>query len=359
MDLKKVLFHFLIIASFSITTSSFAKDFKKGFVIGSFLGEAYGGPREFRPRMPLKLSSVPTEKEWDNYGKTLVLENYSFPPSDYGHWDHRGRKGSLTDETRHKIIYLNSPKTKKGLAETYIQYSQKNGRFTSWLDEYVRAARWVTGVRELPLALPLERLWGGMSTQAGQMVFLFEALSHLERPEEGYLQVWNLNWIDQAQAKDVTSSVVVLSTLLIAQTPFHKALEEVKKIDPFQFNNVPYVPRRVSQLMDEALRISQMAKGNPHQLFKLFEENLHPVTWWEDYVPFVISIALIDFVGLKHPHAALKLAIDFGHDTDSVAHVLGAWLGAIYSEEMFNVDDVEIVNQLMKEEYGHEIKDFF
>lgn len=349
-----------LVLIFNILFSSqlYANDRIDGFIAGSFLGEAYGGPFEFQPIVPLNLPRSPSSKDWSIYAKSLVLTSYSFPPSDYGHWDQKGLKGSLTDETRHKIIYQQAYKSKIGLAQSYINYSKTDERWGRWLNEYKKAANWVLGERDLSISLPLERLWGGMSTQAGQMVFLFEAISHLKNPKQGYLDVWNMNWIDQAQAKDVTSTIVSLSSLLLKGNDFHLALDEVKSIDPFKFNHVLYVPRRVNALIDQALSISKRAKNNPHELFKLFNQELKAVTWWEDYVPFVMSIALVDFIGLEHPLAAIKLANDFGHDTDSVASLLGAWIGAIHGKNIFSSSDLVIVEERLKNEYGYVFKDF-
>ncbi len=350
--------YLIIVFSLFISSNLFANDRVDGFVFGAFLGEAYGGPHEFQPTKPLALPQNPSSSDWGKYGDQLKLLDYSIAPSDYGHWEESGAKGSLTDETRHKIIYLNSVKTKKGVAQSYVQFSKKSPRWKSWLSEYNKAAMWVLGYRDPSLALPTERLWGGMSTQAGQMIFLFESINHIENPEQAYLDVWNMNWVDQAQAKDVTSTTVALSSLLLSGKKFQESLDEVKNIDPFKFNKVLYVPRRVNVLIDQALSISKRAKGNPHLLFKLFNQELKAVTWWEDYVPFMMSITLIDFIGLEHPHAAIKLANDFGHDTDSVASLLAAWLGAIHNKAVFNASDLEIVEQRLKLEYNYSFKNF-
>lgn len=336
----------------------FALDRAEGFVIGSLMGEAYGGPFEFQPPLPLLLPAKPSTQDWLRYGDTLKLQAYTFQPSDYGHWDDRGRAGSLTDETRHKIIYNESDKSQLGLAESYIHFYQLGGRWVSWLNEYVKAAYWVKGERQLSIAYPPERLWGGMATQAGQMVFLFEAIYHIAKPEQAYLDVWAVNWIDQGWAKDTTSSLVALSALLIAGEDFYQALEKVKLIDPFDFNKVPYVQRRMSSLIDMALKISRSSNGNPHVLFEKFRQQLNAVTWWEDHVPFVISIAVMDFIGLKNPKAAIRLLNDFGYDTDSTLQIVGAWLGAINGQVIFKKDEISLVKQALWREYNYKIEDF-
>jgi hypothetical protein len=332
---------------------------KLGLVMGSFLGEAYGGPTEFLPQVPLKVSSNINEIDWEAYANELKLERYdNIDESDYGHWNPEKEKGTLTDEARHKFLYWRAKKTREGIAKSYVAAYNFGGRWKSWLKEYAMAANWILGVRDLELARPLDRLWGGMPTQSGQMIFLFESINFVDRPLESYQYVWELNWFDIASAKDTTSSIVALGSLLLSGKSFEQALLELRSIDPFGYSEVPYVNRKLLDYIDLGLKISAYAGKDPHKLMALLESNVPAKTWWEDFAPLIIGVAVMDFSKDLPPLAALRLAIDFGHDTDSTAQLVGAWIGAIHGADIFRKSEAELVEYQLYSNFDIGFLDF-
>ncbi len=50
--------------------------------------------------------------------------------------------------------------------------------------------------------------------------------------------------------------------------------------------------------------------------------------------------------------------MEFGHDTDSYAQVMGAVLGAIHGKEVWDKEMRQTVNNRMKEQFGQNINDW-
>ena len=54
----------------------------------------------------------------------------------------------------------------------------------------------------------------------------------------------------------------------------------------------------------------------------------------------------------------MQLMIEFGHDTDSYAQVMGAIVGAIHGKHIWSTDMCNMVNERMKEQYNQNIDDW-
>ena len=54
----------------------------------------------------------------------------------------------------------------------------------------------------------------------------------------------------------------------------------------------------------------------------------------------------------------MQIILEFGHDTDSYAQVMGAILGAIHGKEIFTKDMRETVNSQMKKQFNQDIDDW-
>jgi ADP-ribosylglycohydrolase len=87
------------------------------------------------------------------------------------------------------------------------------------------------------------------------------------------------------------------------------------------------------------------------------EENLETVYWWETWVPIVVVLACAEIVDY-HPLAAMQLMMEFGHDTDSYAQVMGAVMGAIHGVEVWPEKIRQTVNDRMKEQFGQNVDDW-
>jgi ADP-ribosylglycohydrolase len=55
---------------------------------------------------------------------------------------------------------------------------------------------------------------------------------------------------------------------------------------------------------------------------------------------------------------ALHLAIDFGHDTDSYAQLIGAMAGAVDGAEIFPTAMGQTVARRLKADYGEDVSDW-
>jgi ADP-ribosylglycohydrolase len=59
-----------------------------------------------------------------------------------------------------------------------------------------------------------------------------------------------------------------------------------------------------------------------------------------------------------HPLASMQLMIEFGHDTDSYAQVMGAVLGAIHGKDVWPEEIRTTVNFRMKEQFNQNVDDW-
>ena len=58
------------------------------------------------------------------------------------------------------------------------------------------------------------------------------------------------------------------------------------------------------------------------------------------------------------PLASMQLMMEFGHDTDSYAQVMGAVMGAIHGRDIWPEDIRQTVNDRMKEQFGQNVDDW-
>ena len=99
------------------------------------------------------------------------------------------------------------------------------------------------------------------------------------------------------------------------------------------------------------------ADGNIAKLFVLLEENLETIYWWEAWVPIVVVMTCAEIVDYQ-PMASMQLMMEFGHDTDSYAQVMGAVLGAIHGKDVWPKDISSTVNNRMKEQFNQNVDDW-
>jgi len=193
---------------------------------------------------------------------------------------------------------------------------------------------------------------------AGQMPFLPIATLYPNDAELAYLKAWELGYFDNGIAKDINSALVAgLVGALQEDSDWHLVEKYMRQSDPYNFNNVLYVPRRMSEWLDIAHGMVARADGCIPRLFDILEKELQTKTWWEAWVPLVVVFASTEIVDY-HPLAAMQLMIEFGHDTDSYAQVMGAVMGAIHGKDIFPVEMRQTVNKRMKEQFGQNVEDW-
>ncbi len=343
----------------------------EGMLIGSAIGDAAGGPVEFvLPPARSYWSTTDkkiTKKGIDELGKLFKLQSYPKDVEPFAQWEPYGPAGTITDDTRFKIILFNTLKnfdgnlTQKNFAQSVLDFRNElpekyRDNYDEWIPEIEYATNWALGKREN--GYPVERIWGGIPTMEGQMPFLPIAALNPQNPGWCYLKTYELGYFDIGIAKDINSALVAgLARALQTDGSWANFENAMRTVDPYNYNNVLYVDRQLIRWLDLSHNLAKQANGNIANLFALLEKNLQTTYWWETWVPIVVVIACAEIVDY-HPLAAMQLMMEFGHDTDSYAQVMGAVLGAIHGKEIWDKKMRQTVNDRMKEHFGQNIDDW-
>lgn len=380
---------FLIHSVVEAATAGVESSRVRGLLLGSMIGDAVGGPMEFQPRETWsKLPNPPklwrpgetlTPQAIEGLRARLVLRPYSVLrplPEPYAHWTTNAPAGSITDDSRHKLILLHAlraalqekawPVTAERLASAYLSWTNSpciaQSRAASalcheWLHEYWLGARWVLGHRDPALALPTERLWNALPTCAGQMALTPLAAVFAGRPEAAYIATWNMAWLDNGIAKDMIASIVAgMAGALTeplggpSEPKWRRVWETMRRTDPWKFRDVPWSTRATAYWLDFALKAAERAKREPAILFAEFDKTFEHTVKWEAQLCLAVSIACIALCP-EDPLAAMQLSIEWGHDTDSYAQLTGAFVGALLGPEIFPQTIRDTVETRVKEEY--------
>jgi hypothetical protein len=173
----------------------------EGLLIGSAIGDAAGGPLEF-VKPPLRSYWTTTKKTITGKGIAALADSFklrSYPKNaePFAQWEPSAAAGTITDDTRFKIILFNTLKNYHGkldrenFAEEVLNFGNRiPGKYKPWFDKWIieiaYATRWVLGEREN--AYPPQRIWGGIPTMAGQMPFLPVAALYPHNARNAYLK---------------------------------------------------------------------------------------------------------------------------------------------------------------------------
>ena len=348
----------------------------QGLLLGSMIGDAIGGPVEFQKSQDVAEIMLNcrdwhddrqlNDQDLKQFVKKLQLHSYEEhrPKTEsYGQWRSKAPPGTITDDTRHKMILLNAlqqakekqrlPTTDRDLATAYLQLAStkpiaKRPEYKELceqsLREYCKAARWLHGSRDLKNAAPPDRIWGGVPTCSGQMTMLPLAAIYPGRPVEAYRAAYALSFFDVGSAKDLNSAVVAgLAFALRQATPvdqescrqvWQKIGCVMRSTDPYRYAEIPYVIRPTEQWLDFAHTAASRAQKKPKRLFEILEQEGQVKYFWESHFVLTLVFSVIEFCDYD-PLAAMALVLDFGHDTDSAAQLLGAFIGALYGPELF------------------------
>jgi ADP-ribosylglycohydrolase len=192
----------------------------------------------------------------------------------------------------------------------------------------------------------------------GQMPFLPIAALHPRDPEWCYLTCYELGYFDVGVAKDLNSALVAGLARALQEDGDWKNFEQaMRNTDPYRYGKVLYVERQLHKWLDLTHQLVAQAEGNIGKLFDLLEENLATVYWWEAWVPIVVVLACAEIVNYD-PLASMQLMIEFGHDTDSYAQVMGAVMGAIHGKDIWPVEMQATVNHRMKAQFNQNVDDW-
>lgn len=345
-----------------------------GLLLGTALGDAIGGPIEFQaPDAIQKLPDPP--KAWRDAdvldaaartaaGGRLRLRSYRdlrLQPESYGQWNVGSEPGTITDDTRHKVVLLHAlrvaeqagrwPFGVRDLAQAYLDWPQTPAVTTrpdyaplaaDWLEEWQLAARWVLGERDLKRARPPERMWQGLPTCCGQMTLLPLAALYAGQPDRAYRAAYHLAFFDNGFGRDLNAALVAaLAVALVTpvdpaspRAAWDKLFAALRGTDPFGHAQIRWTQRAVDRWLDLALRSAREAQGRPARMFAVFDREFAQNAKWEAQIPFVVAFGCVALAE-GDPLAALQLTQEWGWDTDSYAQVLGAFLGALYGPTLF------------------------
>jgi len=343
----------------------------EGMLIGSAIGDAAGGPVEF-VHPPLRSFWTITDKKItqegiEELGSLFKLRAYPKNAEPFAQWEPYGPEGTITDDTRFKMILFNTLKkydgelTMKNFAQSVLDFRDElpekyQDNFDEWIPEIAFATNWALGERNN--AYPPERIWGGIPTMEGQMPFLPIAALNPEDPEWCYLKTYELGYFDIGIAKDINSALIAgLARALQTDGSWQNFEDAMRTVDPYKYNEVLYVNRQLTKWLDLSHDLVKKADGNIARLFVLLKENLETVYWWEAWVPVVVVVACAEIVDY-HPMASMQLMMEFGHDTDSYAQVMGAVLGAIHGKEIWPEEIRRTLNDRMKEHFNQNVDDW-
>lgn len=373
------------------------EDRVRGLLYGGVLGDAIGGPVEFQTNP--QIDSVLTRTRlWDRtktvdaeslreLAESLPLLSYDVlrPGAEpYGQWTPKAPAGTVTDDTRHKVVLMRMLRRAAGdlgkicgsetLAEEYLRFTPIEGQRPNTelailneegFREYVYAARWLLGERDLSLAKPVERLWAGIDTCAGQMLLPPLAALYPGRPDDAYRAAFALDFVDAPGAKDIAAALVAgLAEVLVdrrneepVRERWQRLLQTMRTTDPYGFEGVPFAGRPLNTWLNLAASLVEEASGRPSRLFELLESKGRPVYWWDAHFTILVPIAVLQFCDFN-PLAAMHLILDFGHDTDSYAQVLGAMAGAVHGKGIFPESMCRTVHSQFKLDYGEDLDEW-
>ena len=76
-----------------------------------------------------------------------------------------------------------------------------------------------------------------------------------------------------------------------------------------------------------------------------------------DSFTLVVALTLLK-ISNYNAMCAMHLAIDFGHDTDSYAQLIGAIAGAIHGVGVFPGEMRRVVGERLQEDYDEDVQDW-
>ena len=368
----------------------------RGLLLGGAICDALGGPIEFQPTPAIQGLPDPPKiwkegEKLDPSARTataarLRLRSYKDlrPGTEsYGQWNYHSLPGTITDDTRHKLILLHAlhtadhadhwPISVRDLASSYLKWPQSTaveGRpgypdlAKDWLEEFQFSARWVLGERDPALALPPERLWQSLPTCCGQMIMPPLAAIYGGRPEEAYRAAYHMGFFDNASAKDLNAALIAgLAQALVTpviggdtRAAFQTVLKTMRETDPFRFRKIRWSERAVDRWLNLALKFAHDADGEPARLFTSLEKEFATSAMWEAQLVIVVIFSCLELAGYD-PLAALQLCMEWGHDSDSYAQLAGVFIGALHGPDIFPAAWQDAVITRLRADHGTDLNE--
>ena len=378
--------------------TNFIKNKIKGLLTGTLLGDALGGPIEFQGHPEIQATPNPP-KLWTDTNdiindaalkaaaERIFFREYKYllpQPQSYGTWKANAAPGSVTDDSRNKIVLLYMlrkalqknqwPLTEKNMAQAFLDWRKTaivkstpgyDSLCKDWMGEMDKTINWVMGSREIGKAYPPERMWNAYPTCYGQMTLPPIAAIYPGQPEKAYLAAYNLAYFDNGFAKDMNAALVAgLSVALTLDATkmnnekiWTTIMDAMKNTDPYAYNKVPWCDRSVTKWFYLSDLFIKEANGSPAKLFQRMDEQFKYEAKWEAQVPFTVIFSCLKICKYD-PLAALQLSIEWGNDHDTYPQLLGAFIGAIYGPEIFKTDMRATVTKRLPLDYDESIDEW-
>jgi ADP-ribosylglycohydrolase len=378
--------------------TNFLRNKIKGLLTGTLLGDALGGPIEFQGHPEIQATPNPP-KLWTDTNdiindaalkaaaERIFFREYKYllpQPQSYGTWKANAAPGSVTDDSRNKIVLLYMLRkalqknqwrlTEKNMAQAFLDWRKTplvkltpgyDSLCKDWMGEMDKTINWVMGNREIGKAYPPERMWNAYPTCYGQMTLPPIAAIYPGQPEKAYLAAYNLAYFDNGFAKDLNAALVaglsVALTLDASKMNNEKIwttiIDAMKSTDPYAYNKVPWCERSVNKWMYMVDMFVKEANGSPAKLFQRMDEQFKYDAKWEAQVPFTVIFSCLKICKYD-PLAALQLSIEWGNDHDTYPQLLGAFIGAIYGPDIFKKDMRETITKRLQLDYDENIDEW-
>lgn len=339
-------------------------------LLGSAIGDAAGAPFEFfypAQRSRWTSSDTPlTPAGIRALAGSFSLHSHFRKASSYAQWVDYAPAGTVTDDTRLKIILINTLRhhpepTASALASEILNFPKRlppavPNLCEHWLSEFSKAARWQLGMRGDAYALPAERLWAGIPSIAGQMALLPVAAMNPKDLKATYKLAWELDFLDHGLARDINAAIVTGLAAALQPGASWQSLEEVmRQTDPYGYGKATYGKRALNQWLDFAHEAVKRSQGSPARLFEILENELGAKVWWECWVPLAVVFACAEIADYD-PLAAMQLCIEFGRDTDSYAQLMGAFTGALHGPDIFPEAIQSTITHRLQADYQEDLK---
>lgn len=374
--------------------ASTVDDHARGLLLGSLIGDALGVPIEFQPTDNLR-AVMPDARNWpaserldderkrDLAGRLRILPTIPYRPTaePFGVWSDQPALGSLSDDSRMKIILMRAIRAANAqkrelepadIARQFIHFQPHTGRTTpdkiedliqENLSEYRMASTAL--LSEKAPATPGDRIWGGVDNCSGQMMFPPLSILDAGKPTSAYRRCYALNFIDTPAAKDIIASInaglsAVLTKKVLTQPAsvrWKTLIQTMRSTDPYGYADVPFVGRRLLHWLDLAESIADRSNGRPATAYRLLETEGKPVFFWDAHFTLLVPLTMLHLCNFD-PLASMHLCLDFGHDTDSYAQLLGALIGAVHGPGVFPSSITAPVVERLHEDYGESIDDW-
>ncbi|MEM7108774.1 MAG: GH92 family glycosyl hydrolase [Bacteroidota bacterium] len=335
------------------------KDRIAGMIYGTLIGDAAGGPPEFkyppnRSELSKKSTSI-TKQDIATLKDRFELTSYRQYPGLYNIWEKDAPAGTVTDDSRWKLITINTIEKNENFGQSdFIEQlyafedsipASYKGLNEKWMEQTYFSTKG---------KLPQDRMWAGVSTLLGQMVLSPMAALNPYDLQETYRHAWEANIFDQGSTKDINTAVIVgLAKALQKDSNWEGVKTAMRLTDPHHFDEVPFTSRRLNTYIDSVETFVNDSKRVVAHLFERLEKRTETREWWNAWLPMQVvfsTAAITDY----DPLASMQLCIEFGHDTDSYAQLAGAYFGAMHGASIFPEEMKNTVRQRLIEDYNHD-----